>query len=77
MAPHGILAGGDEALDAQVLLDPFEEQLNLPEAFVERGDGQGRQCRVVGKKHQCLACLAIASECGAGTQFLCFCGAYC
>lgn len=42
-------------LDAQMLLDLFEEQLYLPAAFVQRGNGQRRQCRVVGQKYQRLA----------------------
>ena len=42
-----------------MLLDPFEEQLDLPAAFVERGDGQGKQCGVVGQKHQRLARLGV------------------
>jgi hypothetical protein len=31
---EGILAGAPESLDAQVLLDPLEELLHLPAAFV-------------------------------------------
>ena len=52
-----VLAGTQKALDAQVLLDPsfdvaqdrIEEQLDLPAALVQRGNGQGRQHRVVGQ----------------------------
>ena len=32
-----------EAFDAQVLLDPLEEQLYLPPATVKLGDGGGRK----------------------------------
>lgn len=56
---HRVLAGAQEALDAQVLLDPLEEQLDLPAALVERGDRQRRQRRVVGQEHQRLARLRI------------------
>jgi hypothetical protein len=42
-----------------VLLDPFEEQLDLPAALVERGDGQGRQGGVVRQKHQRLVQLLV------------------
>jgi uncharacterized protein YfiM (DUF2279 family) len=55
-----VLAGSIERHDAQVLLDPFEEQLNLPAAFVERCDGSHRQCSVVGQEHQRLACFGVA-----------------
>ena len=56
---HGVLAGAQERLDAQMLFDPFEEQLDLPAALVERADRQRRQCRVVGQEDQRLARLGI------------------
>src|SRR4051812_43660806 len=46
----GIAAGAEEALQAQVLLDPLEEQLDLPAAFVERGDARRRGLEVVGEQ---------------------------
>ncbi len=55
----GVLAGAQKALDAQVLLDPLEEQFHLPAVLVQRGDGQRRQRRVVRQKHQGLAGLRI------------------
>ena len=56
---HGVLAVAQEMLDPQVLLDPLEEQLDLPAALVERTDGQRRQDRVVGQEDQGLACLGV------------------
>src|SRR5205809_1364415 len=56
---HGVLAGAEESLDAQVLLDPSEEQLDLPAALVERGDRQRWQRRVVGQEDQRLARLRV------------------
>ena len=56
---HGVLAVAEELLDAQVLLDPLEEQLDLPAALVQRGDRQRRQGRVVGQEDQRLARLGI------------------
>ena len=47
---HRVLACAKEALDAQMLLDPFEEQLHLLSALVKRGDSQRRQRRIVGQK---------------------------
>src|SRR5690349_9850719 len=38
-----------------MLLDPFEEQFDLPAAFVERADGRGRQPELVGEEHQLLS----------------------
>jgi hypothetical protein len=47
---HRILAVADKAFDTEMLLDPFEEQLDLPATFVECRDGQRRQGSIVGQK---------------------------
>src|ERR1039458_4361697 len=56
---HRVVAGAVKVFDAQVLLDPFEEQLHLPTALVEQGDGQGGEREVVGQKDQVLARLRV------------------
>ena len=56
---HRVLARAQEFLDAQMLLDPFEEQLHLPAILVERGDRERGQCCVVGEKYQRLARFGI------------------
>lgn len=38
---HGIARGAEEGFDLQVLLDPFEEQFDLPAVLVDRGEGSG------------------------------------
>ena len=38
---HRVLGGADEALDLQTLLDPAEEQLDLPALLVDLGDFVG------------------------------------
>ena len=38
LGSHGILASAEEAADLQGLLDPAEEQLDLPAHLVELGD---------------------------------------
>jgi hypothetical protein len=43
-------------LDAQVLLDPFEEELDPPAVLVEGCNGGGGQAGVVGQKDQSLVC---------------------
>ena len=48
----GVDRGAQEALDAQMALDPFEEEFDLPATFVEGRDGDRRQGEVVGEKHQ-------------------------
>ena len=42
-----------------MLLDPFEEQLYLPAAPIQFGDGERGQCKVVGQKHQAFARLGV------------------
>ena len=44
-----ILAGAEEVFDLEVLLDPFEEQLEGPAPLVEVGDVPGRGLEVVGE----------------------------
>lgn len=51
---HRVLAGTQKAFDAQMLLDPHEEQLQLPAALVKSGNRQGRQRSVVGQEDQRL-----------------------
>jgi hypothetical protein len=49
---HGVVAGAVESFDSQMLLDPLEEQLDLPTALVELRDRERRQREVVGQEHQ-------------------------
>ena len=42
-----------------MLLDPFEEELHLPTAPIEIGDGDRREGKVVGQKHQCFVLFGI------------------
>ncbi len=52
---HSFFGCAEKVLYAQVLLDPFEEELDLPAVFVQGCDGGGRQTGVVGQKDQSLA----------------------
>ena len=54
-----IRGGAEERLDLQMLLDPLEEQLDLPAQTVELGDGEGGQREVVGEEDQSLAGLGV------------------
>src|SRR3989338_1227923 len=45
--------------DSQVLLDPLEEKLRLPPAFVELCDGERWQSEVIGEKKQMALLLGI------------------
>jgi len=48
----GVLAGPIERFDKQMLLDPLEEQLDLPSGLVELANGQRRERQVVGQQDQ-------------------------
>ena len=56
---HRVLARAQKTLDAKMLLDPFEEQLHLPAALVQCGNGQRWQRRIVGQKHQRFARIGV------------------
>ena len=49
---HRVLAGAQKRLDAQMLLDPLEEQLHLPALLVQSGDHFRRQREIVGQRHR-------------------------
>src|SRR5690348_7780725 len=55
LGADGVLGGAGEAADPEVLLDPLEEQLDLPALLVEGGDLLGRAVEVVGEQAQQLA----------------------
>ena len=56
----GGLGGAEEAHDAQVLLDPFEEQLDPLAAFLETDDGECGQGKAVGQEGERLTGFAVA-----------------
>ena len=64
---HCVLAGAQETLDAQVLLDPLEEQLDLPTALVQVCDRQGGRGRVVGEEDEGAVDALVGG--GAGSSF--------
>ena len=60
LGAHGVRAGAVKGFDAQMLLEPFEEQFDLPAAPIQVGDGQSWHGEVVGQEDQCLARFWIA-----------------
>jgi len=58
--PDGILGGAVEGFDAEMLLDPLEEEFHLPPGLVQAGDSQGGLDEVVGDEHEILSCHRIA-----------------
>ena len=60
LGAHRVGRGAVKDFDARMLLDPFEEEFDLPAAAIELGDGQRRDGEVVGQEDQPLAGLGIA-----------------
>ena len=54
---HRVLAGAQECLDAQVLLDPFEEQLHLPALAIQGRDQFELERKVVGQESDAISLL--------------------
>ena len=55
LSAHGVRTRTVEGFDAQMLLDPFEEQFDLPAAMIQLRNGQGGRGEIVGQKDQRLA----------------------
>ena len=51
---YGVLRGAVELLDSEVLLDPFEEQFDLPARLVQFADRRRRRAEQVGQEDQRL-----------------------
>jgi len=64
---HRILARAQKSLDAQVLLDPLEEQLHLPALAIQLRDQLRLEREVVGQKCDAFVRLVLdhhAAQCG-------------
>ena len=59
LGQHGVAGGAEEALDPEVLLDPLEEEFDLPAGFVDVCDGSRREVEVVGEEGVALARLGV------------------
>jgi hypothetical protein len=56
---HRIGTGPVVVLDAQVALDPAEEQFDAPAHLVKHGDGVSRDLEIVGQEDERFACFRI------------------
>ena len=56
---HGVFGSAVERLDAQVLLDPFEEEFDVPTAFVDASDRERLQAEVIGDEDEALARVGV------------------
>jgi hypothetical protein len=57
---HRVGRSAEERLDAQMLFDPFEEDLDLPAMAIQRADGGRRQREVIRQQHNRIVRLRIA-----------------
>ena len=60
LGAHRVGAGAIKGFDAQMLLDPFEEQFDLPASTIQLSDGQSRHGEVVGQEDERFAGEGIA-----------------
>src|ERR1039457_3417886 len=60
LGAHRVRTGAVKSFDAQMLLEPFEEQFDLPAALIELDDGQRRHGEIVGQEDQRPAGFGIA-----------------
>src|SRR3989304_1863613 len=51
---HSVLRGSEERLDPKMLLDPPEEELDLPALLVKQGDAFRGKGKIVGEEDQVL-----------------------
>ncbi len=52
LGAHGVVAGAVKGFDAQMLLEPAEEQFDLPALFVELANGPGGQPKMIGQEYK-------------------------
>ena len=60
LSAHGVWAGAVKGFDAQRLLEPFEEEFDLPAATIELGNGQSWHGEVVRQEDEGFAGFGVA-----------------
>ena len=61
-----IFAGAQKGFDTQMLLDPFEEQFDLPALLVKCRDHLWFECKVVGQKSEPFSGLVLDNDAAQG-----------
>ena len=59
---HGVLTIAVKGFDAQVLLDPLEEEFHLPARLVQLSDGESRESEVVRQKDERAILFAVVKS---------------
>ncbi len=68
----GVLAGAVKNFDAQMLFDPFEEQLDLPALLVKCSNYLWLECEIVGQKRDAFSCLVFDHDATQGRWIVLF-----
>lgn len=59
LGSYGVITGSIEGLDSEILLDPFEEEFDLPTTLINGSDGQGGQREIIREESQTLVRFGI------------------
>src|SRR6516162_7324707 len=62
LGAHGVLVAAEKAADLEVLLEPFEQQLDVPALFVELCDLDGGPLQVVGEQIEGLVVIGAGDH---------------
>lgn len=57
-----VLGSTEKGFDTHMLLYPFEEQLDLPTATIDIGDGPSRRFDLVGQESLCFARIVLDAD---------------
>jgi len=68
LGQYSVLCCAQEGLDLEVLLDPLEEQLDLPTVLIDVGDRLCAEIKTVGQENIVLAAFGIAITDAARTD---------
>ena len=69
LCEDGVARGAEAAPDREILLEPFEEQLDLPALLVDVGDDVGRQIEDAGEEDIGAAGFRAGEADGAQTRY--------
>ena len=56
---HRVGCVAQKVFDAKVLLDPFEEQFDLPALPIQIHDGRSRKCEVIRDENEAASCVFV------------------
>ena len=62
LGAHGVVAAAEKAADLEVLLEPFEQQLDLPALLVELCDVGGGALEIVGDQKEWLVVIGAGDD---------------